>query len=74
MLGSGFCLTADSFYTSSQPADTLISNAINMYCAVKVTRKYMPPAVKTKELKKGEVVAFQRGKVMACAGKTRMMM
>jgi hypothetical protein len=36
-----------------------------VYDTVKVTRKDIPPSVKTKKLKKGEAVAFQRGKAMA---------
>jgi hypothetical protein len=63
MLGRGCCLIADSFYMSSQPTDTLIFSTMSMYCAVKVTREYLIPAVKIKKLKKGAIVAFHWDKL-----------
>ena len=63
LLGNEHCVTKDNFYTSPQLADHLINNNTDIYGTVKPTRKEMPPEMKKKKLKKGEIQAFQRGKV-----------
>jgi hypothetical protein len=71
LLDKGYCLKVDNFYTSPQLADILISHTTDVYGTVKMTRKDMPPSGKSKKLKKGEAVAFQRWK--PCIGETRKM-
>ncbi|XP_022251164.1 piggyBac transposable element-derived protein 4-like isoform X2 [Limulus polyphemus] len=63
LLNKGYCLTTDSFYTCPQLADILISHTTDTYGTVKLVRKEMPPNLKMKKLKKGEIMAYQRGKV-----------
>ena len=63
LLGNGHCVITDNFYTSPQLADHLINNDTDIYATVKPTRKEMPPEMKKKKLKKGEIQAFQQGKV-----------
>lgn len=71
LLGIGHCLTTDNFYTSPQLADLLIQNRTDTYGTVKPNRKEMPAAIKSKKLKKGETIAFRRGKVIAMKWKDK---
>lgn len=64
LLCKGYCLTTDNFYTSPELADILISNKTDTYGTMKTNRKEIPPAFRSKKLKAGEIVAFQRGKVL----------
>lgn len=63
LLEKGYCITMDNFYNSPQLADLLITKKTDVYGTLKLTRKEVPSELKKKKLKKGEVVAFQRGKV-----------
>ncbi|KAG8235686.1 hypothetical protein J437_LFUL014030 [Ladona fulva] len=60
----GYCVTTDNFYTSPELEKALISHSCNTYGTVCVTRKGMPEPLKRKKLKKGEVAAFLKGKIM----------
>lgn len=60
----GYCLTTDNYYTSPQLAHFLVKNATDTYGTVRRNRKDIPQFIQTKKLKKGEMVAAQRGKVM----------
>lgn len=64
LLGMGYCLTTDNFYTSPQLADILIKEKTDTYGTVRLNRKEVPVELQKKKLKKGEMIAFQRGKVM----------
>jgi hypothetical protein len=63
LFNNGYCLTVDNFYTSPQLADLLITKKTDIYGTVRPSRTDMPPRFRSKKLKKGEVAAFQRGKV-----------
>lgn len=76
LLGKGYCLTVDNFYTSPELADILISQHTDVYGTVKLSRKEIPNELKKKELKKrkvkkGDIVGFQRGKVTVMAWKDK---
>lgn len=76
LLGKGYCLTVDNFYTSPELADILISQHTDVYGTVKLNRKEIPNELKKKELKKrkmkkGDIVGFQRGKVTVMAWKDK---
>lgn len=71
LLNKGYTLTTDNFYTSPQLADILVANKTDIYGTVRLNRKEMPPAIKDVKLKKGEVVAFRRGKVMTLRWKDK---
>lgn len=64
LLGKGYCVTLDNYYNSPQLADMLLRNKTDVYGTLRKTRKEVPEELKKEKLKKGEVVAFQRGKVM----------
>lgn len=53
----------DNFYNSPQLADLLIQNKTDVYGTLRVSRKEVPGELKNKELEKGEIIAFQRGKI-----------
>ncbi|KAJ4448708.1 hypothetical protein ANN_00099 [Periplaneta americana] len=71
LLNMGYCLTVDNFYTSPQLADILVSKRTDIYGTVRPTRKDMPPSFRSKKLNKGEIVAFQRGKLTAMRWKDK---
>lgn len=56
LLGKGYCLTVDNFYTSPELADILISQHTDVYGTVKLSRKEIPNELKKKrtEEKKSE--------------------
>ena len=64
LLDQGYCITTDNFYTSPELADYLISHKTDIYGTMRVHRKEVPSEMQKAKLKKGEIIAFQRGKVM----------
>ncbi|GFW64988.1 piggyBac transposable element-derived protein 4 [Trichonephila clavipes] len=65
-LGKGYCVTIDNFYMSPQLADILVTEKTDIYGTVNKTRNDNIPVNFSKEkVRKGEIVAYQRGKVMA---------
>ena len=71
LLGKGYCLTNDNFYTSPQLAELLLSHKTDCYGTVKILRKEIPAQLKTKKLQKGQVSAYRRGKVLAMKWKNK---
>ncbi|GLV54168.1 uncharacterized protein CBL_21012, partial [Carabus blaptoides fortunei] len=63
LLGKGYCLTTDNFYTSPGLADFLIQHKTDTYGTMRINRKDIPAEFKTEKLKKGDIVAFQTGKL-----------
>ncbi|GFU43072.1 ERI1 exoribonuclease 3 [Trichonephila clavipes] len=64
-LGKGYCVTIDNFYMSPQLADILVTEKTDTYGTVNKTRKDLPVNFSKEKVPKGEIVAYQRGKVMA---------
>lgn len=64
LLGVGYCLTTDNFYTSPQLADILTKEKTDLYGTMRSNRKEIPVQFQQKKLKKGEIIAYQRGKTM----------
>ncbi|GFU52113.1 piggyBac transposable element-derived protein 4 [Trichonephila clavipes] len=64
-LGIGYCVTLDNFYMSPQLADILVTEKTDTYGAVNKTKKDLPVNFSKEKVPKGEIVAYQRGKVMA---------
>ncbi|XP_067125019.1 piggyBac transposable element-derived protein 4-like [Centruroides vittatus] len=62
LLNKGHCVTTDNYYTSPQLADYLISHQTDIYGTLRLNRRGIPDIIKRKKLKKGEIVAQQRGK------------
>ncbi|XP_068103433.1 piggyBac transposable element-derived protein 4-like [Hyperolius riggenbachi] len=63
-LDKGYCLTTDNFYTSPELYEYLLHKT-DAYGTVRACRRQMPPTFSSKKLKTGEIVAWQKGKVMA---------
>ncbi|KAK9694585.1 Transposase IS4 [Popillia japonica] len=63
LLDQGYCITMDNYYTSPLLADYLISRQMT-YGTMRINRKDLPTELQKKKLKKGEIIAFQRGKLM----------
>ncbi|GFW23326.1 piggyBac transposable element-derived protein 4 [Trichonephila clavipes] len=64
-LGKGYCVTIENFYMSPQLADILVTEKMDTYGTVNKTRKDLPVNFSKEKVPKGEIVAYQRGKVMA---------
>ena len=63
LLGHGYTLITDNFYTCPDLAEMLIKEKTDIYGTMRANRKNLPKLIKTKKLKKGEIVAFQKGKI-----------
>ena len=63
LLGKGYCLTTDNFYTSPQLADLLVTHKTDTYGTLRLGRKEVPANLKTTKLDKGGIIGYQRGKV-----------
>ncbi|GBO46228.1 PiggyBac transposable element-derived protein 4 [Araneus ventricosus] len=61
---NGYLLTTDNFYTSPEVAEILLKYKTDVIGTVRGNRKGLPAEFKTMKLKKGEIKAFQKGKIM----------
>ena len=57
--------TTDNFYTSPELYEFLLQNKTDAYGTVRANWREMPPTFGNKRLKAGEIVACQKGKIMA---------
>ncbi|GFT85229.1 piggyBac transposable element-derived protein 4 [Trichonephila clavipes] len=63
LLNKGHCLTTDNFYSSPELADILIQSLTDMYGTLKPRRKDVPKELLSKKIDKGQMIAYQRGRV-----------
>ncbi|GFU47064.1 piggyBac transposable element-derived protein 4 [Trichonephila clavipes] len=61
--GKGYCLSTDNFYTSPELAELLIDCKTDICGTLRPNRKGLPVSFKSSTLKKGEIIAFQKGKM-----------
>ncbi|GFT74830.1 piggyBac transposable element-derived protein 4 [Trichonephila clavipes] len=59
--GKGYCLSTDNFYTSPELAELLIDSKTDICGTLRPNRKGLPVSFKSSTLKKGEIIAFQKG-------------
>jgi len=71
LLGKGYCVTMDNFYTSPELLETLIKNKTDAYTTVRGNRKNLPDDFTKEKLKRGDVRAWQKGKMMAIRWKDK---
>ena len=71
LLGKGYCVTMDNFYTSPELFDLLIQQKTDAYGTVRSNRRNLPADFATEKLQKGEVRAWQKGKLMALRWKDK---
>ena len=69
--GKGYCLATDNYYTSPELAEFLIKNKTDICGTMKKNRKGLPKALKTSNIKKGEIIGFQKGKMCAMKWKDK---
>ncbi|XP_068107881.1 piggyBac transposable element-derived protein 4-like [Hyperolius riggenbachi] len=65
LLDKGYCLTTDSFYTTPELYEHLLVHKTDAYGTVRPNRHQLPHTFSAKKLKSGEIVAWQKGKIMA---------
>ncbi|GFV88379.1 retrovirus-related Pol polyprotein from transposon TNT 1-94 [Trichonephila clavipes] len=61
--GKGYCLFTDNFYTSPELAEILIGSKTDICGTLRPNRKGLPVSLKSSTVKKGEIIAFQKGKM-----------
>jgi len=71
LLGKGYCITMDNFYTSPELLDILIKNKTDAYGTVRSNRRNLPDDFGKEKLKRGDVRAWQKGKMMALRWKDK---
>ncbi|XP_068119862.1 piggyBac transposable element-derived protein 4-like [Hyperolius riggenbachi] len=65
LLNKGYCVITDNFYSSPELFEILIRNKIDAYGTVRPNRREMPTAFAKQKLKSGDIVAWQKGKMLA---------
>lgn len=63
LMDKGYTIITDNFYTSPELAEILISKKTDIYGTMRANRKNLPLQIKLQKLKKGELIAFQKGKI-----------
>ncbi|GFV79602.1 piggyBac transposable element-derived protein 4 [Trichonephila clavipes] len=61
--GKGYCLTTDNFYTSPELVEKLIGSKTDICGTLRPNLKGLPVSLKSSTVKKGEITAFQKGKM-----------
>lgn len=71
LFDKGYSLTTDNFYTSPELAELLIKKKTDLCGTMRSNRKNLPVELRNQKLKKGEVIAFQKGKICALKWKDK---
>ncbi|GFW69785.1 putative RNA-directed DNA polymerase from transposon X-element [Trichonephila clavipes] len=61
LLNKGYCPTMDNYYNSPELGEMFLKSKINFVGTLRPNRKYLPKELKTEKLKKGDLLAYQRG-------------
>ncbi|CAL1280901.1 unnamed protein product [Larinioides sclopetarius] len=61
--GKGYCLTTYNYYTSSELTELLISSKTDICGTLIPNQKGLPALLKSSSVKKGKIIAFQKGKM-----------
>lgn len=64
LLNKGYCLTMDNYYNSPELGEILLKSKTDFFGTLRPNRKDLPKELKTEKLKKGDLLAYQRGKMM----------
>ncbi|QQP48793.1 PiggyBac transposable element derived 4, partial [Caligus rogercresseyi] len=65
LFDKGYCLALDTPFSSASLADYLVSRATDVIGNLIPDRKDLPPDLERRKLLKDDVIAYQRGKLMA---------
>ncbi|GFR33517.1 piggyBac transposable element-derived protein 4 [Trichonephila clavata] len=60
LLNKGYCLT---LYNSLELGEMLLKSKTDFFGTLRPNSKYLPKKLKTEKLKKGDLLAYQRGKM-----------
>ena len=71
LLEKGYCVTLDNFYTSPELLEILIKHKTDTYGTVRSNRKNLPTNFAREKLKRGDVRAWQKGKMVALRWKDK---
>ncbi|CAL1277651.1 unnamed protein product [Larinioides sclopetarius] len=63
LLGQGYCVTLDNFYTPPELAEVLLSYRTDVYGTLRSHRRGIPQEIRSRNLKRGEVIGYQKGKM-----------
>ncbi|CAL1262020.1 unnamed protein product [Larinioides sclopetarius] len=63
LLGQEYCVTLDNFYTSPELAEILLSYRTDVYGTLRSHRRGIPQEIKSRNLKRGEIIGYQKGKM-----------
>ncbi|GFV62876.1 piggyBac transposable element-derived protein 4 [Trichonephila clavipes] len=72
--GKGYCLFIDNFYTSLELAEILIGSKTDMCGTLRPNRKGLSVSLKSSTVKKGEIIAFQKGKMCVLKWKDKKLL
>ncbi|GFU62153.1 piggyBac transposable element-derived protein 4 [Trichonephila clavipes] len=61
--GKGYCLSTDKFYASLELVELPIDSKTDICGTLRPNRKGLPVSLKSSTLKKGEIIAFQKGEM-----------
>ncbi|GFY79660.1 piggyBac transposable element-derived protein 4 [Trichonephila inaurata madagascariensis] len=64
LLNKGYCLTMDNYYNSPELGEMLLKSKTDFFGTLRPNRKDLPKELKAEKLKKGDLLAYQRGKNM----------
>ncbi|XP_068097888.1 piggyBac transposable element-derived protein 4-like [Hyperolius riggenbachi] len=65
LLNKGYCVTTDNFYSSPELYKFLIKHKTDAYGTVRPNGREMPTLFVKEKLKTGDIVAWQKGKMLA---------
>lgn len=63
--GQGYLVTTDNYYTSPELAELLLNCRTDICGTLRASRGGLPQRIKNEKVKKGEILAFQKGKMCA---------
>ncbi|GFY44825.1 piggyBac transposable element-derived protein 4 [Trichonephila inaurata madagascariensis] len=61
LLNKGYWLTMDNYYNSPELGEMLLKSKTDFFGTLRPNRKDLPKELKTEKLKKGDLLAYQRG-------------
>ncbi|CAL1288876.1 unnamed protein product [Larinioides sclopetarius] len=63
LLGQGYCVTLDNFYTSPELSEILLSYRTDVYGTLRSQRRGIPQEIRSRNLKRGEIIGYQKCKM-----------
>ncbi|GFY69365.1 piggyBac transposable element-derived protein 4 [Trichonephila inaurata madagascariensis] len=64
LLNKGYCLTMDNYYNSPELGEMLLKSKTDFFGTLRLNKKDLLKELKTRKLKRGDLLAYHRGKMM----------